>query len=745
MPRYEGPLSAAPTPRRGRSAARGRARPARRPIDTGTPGGFAPWPGQPFPLGATWDGIGTNFSLFSEVGERVELCLFDERDHETRLAMREQTALIHHVYVPGVGPGQRYGFRVFGPWVPATGKRANPSKLLLDPYGKAVNGRVAWGQSVYPYRFGDESRISTSDSARSMPKTVVVNPYFDWGNDRPPAIPWHETVLYELHVKGYTRRHPAVPPNLRGTYAGLAVPDVVDGLVALGITAIEMLPVHQFVHDHALARRGLRNFWGYNSICYLAPHNEYSASGTAGQQVQEFKQLVKTLHEAGIEVILDVVYNHTAEGNHLGPMFSMKGIDNEAYYRLADDRRFYVDYTGTGNTLNMRNPHVLQLMMDSLRYWVLEMHVDGFRFDLAATLARTLHDVDRLSAFFDVIQQDPVISQVKLIAEPWDVGEGGYQVGNFPPLWSEWNGRYRDTVRDYWRGQEQTLGEFAQRLTGSSDLYETTGRRPSASINFVTAHDGFTLADLVSYNEKHNELNGEDNRDGSDDNRSWNCGVEGPTDDEAVNRLRRRQQRNFLATLLLSQGVPMIVAGDEAGRTQRGNNNAYCQDNELSWIDWDRRDDDLADFTAWLTALRREHAVLRRRRWFQGRAIHGTGVGDIAWFRPDGTEMEEHDWQASFAKTLGVFLNGDGLREPDPRGLPMRSGTFFLVFNAHHEALEFVLPEERWGRRWQLVLDTARDDGTGPGATGEQYKAGEPIAVTDRAFVLLERVEPSAS
>jgi isoamylase len=694
------------------------------------------WPGHPFPLGATWDGIGTNFSVFSEVAERVDLCLFDTAGHETRVEMREQSAFIHHVYVPGVGPGQRYGFRVNGTWAPTNGKRCNASKLLLDPYGKAVTGSVQWGQSVYPYRFGDENRISTSDSARAMPKTVVVNPYFDWGNDRPPAIPWNDTVVYELHVKGFTQHHPGVPPNLRGTYAGLAVPEVVDWLLGLGVTAVELMPVHQFVHDHFLVRRGLRNYWGYNSICYLAPHDEYAASGSRGEQVQEFKQMVKTLHTAGIEVILDVVYNHTAEGNRLGPMLSFKGIDNEAYYRLADDdRRAYVDYTGTGNTLNMRHPHVLQLIMDSLRYWVLEMHVDGFRFDLAAALARTLHEVDRLSAFFDVIQQDPVISQVKLIAEPWDVGEGGYQVGNFPPLWSEWNGRYRDTVRDYWRGQDQTLGEFAARLTGSSDLYEATGRRPSASINFVTCHDGFTLTDLVSYNEKHNETNGEQNRDGADDNRSWNCGVEGPSDDPDVLALRRRQRKNFIATLMLSQGVPMLLAGDEIGRSQQGNNNAYCQDNGVSWIDWDDVDEDMLSFVCQLTHLRRTHAVFRRHRFFQGRPIHGTDVVDIAWFRPDGTLMNDDDWRVTFAKTLGVFLNGDALPWIDARGHPVRSGSFFMIFNAHSEPIEFTLPSEEWGKQWAYALDTARADEE---LEPVPMKPEEVVSVMDRSFVLLE-------
>jgi isoamylase len=740
---YEGPLHTRPAMETAGSPRGERSRPSPRlpRSQDAAPNvaNLSVWPGHPFPLGAQWDGIGTNFSVFSEIGERVELCLFDKAGHETRIEMREQTAFIHHVYVPGVGPGQTYGFRVHGPWAPTNGKRCNASKLLLDPYGKAVTGSVQWGQSVYPYRFGDENRISTSDSARAMPKTVVINPYFDWGNDRPPAIPWNDTVVYEANVKGFTQQHPGVPPNLRGTYAGLAVPEVVDWLLGLGVTAVELMPVHQFVHDHFLMRRGLRNYWGYNSISYLAPHNEYAASGALGQQVQEFKQMVKTLHQAGMEVILDVVYNHTAEGNRLGPMLSFKGIDNEAYYRLAeDDRRYYVDYTGTGNTLNMRHPHVLQLIMDSLRYWVLEMHVDGFRFDLAAALARTLHEVDRLSAFFDVIQQDPVISQVKLIAEPWDVGEGGYQVGNFPPLWSEWNGQYRDTVRDYWRGQDQTMGEFAARLTGSSDLYEATGRRPSASINFVTCHDGFTLRDLVSYNEKHNDANGEQNRDGADDNRSWNCGEEGPSDDPDVVALRHRQQRNFIATLMLSQGVPMLLAGDEIGRTQQGNNNAYCQDNEVSWVDWSDVDADLLAFVCRLTQIRRGHAVFRRHRFFQGRPIHGTDIGDIAWFRPDGTIMSDDDWRVTFAKTLGVFLNGDALPWLDTRGHPVRSGSFFMIFNAHDQAIEFTLPGDRWGTKWGYVLDTALDDHD---LDTDGLKPGEVLDITDRSFVLLQRID----
>jgi glycogen operon protein len=686
--------------------------------------------------------VGTNFSVFSETAERVELCLFDAAGRESRFDLPEVSAFIHHGYLPGVTPGQRYGVRVHGPWSPAHGQRCNPAKLLLDPYGKAVDGRVGYGRdAVYPYRMGDEARASTADSARQMPKTVVTNPYFDWGNDRPPATPWHETLVYELHVKGFTARHPAVPPELRGTYAGLATPEVVDHLRELGVTAVELQPVHQFVDDAFLLERGLTNYWGYNSIAYFAPHNDYSAAGSRGEQVQEFKQLVKVMHEAGIEVILDVVYNHTAEGNHLGPMLSFKGVDNEAYYRLStEDPRYYVDYTGTGNTLNMRHPHVLQLVMDSLRYWIIEMHVDGFRFDLASTLARTLHDVDRLSAFFDIIQQDPVISQAKLIAEPWDVGEGGYQVGNFPPLWSEWNGRYRDTVRDYWRGEDATLGEFAARLTGSSDLYEATGRRPSASINFVTAHDGFTLRDLVSYDQKHNDANGEDNEDGESHNRSWNCGVEGPTDDPTVNELRARQQRNFLVTLLLSQGVPMLLAGDECGRTQRGNNNAYCQDNELSWFDWDGRDEQLDAFTHRLTAMRRDHPVFRRRGWFLGRPIHGVEVGDVAWFQPDGNEMTDDDWHVSFAKSLGQFLNGDELPRMGPRGEPIQDSSFYLLFNAHHEPIDFVLPEERWGKQWSCVIDTAAPDADADPAL---VAAGEAVPVAGRSVVVLERRDPA--
>ncbi|HUJ14828.1 MAG TPA: glycogen debranching protein GlgX [Thermoanaerobaculia bacterium] len=666
------------------------------------------WPGNPYPLGATYDGAGTNFSVFSESAERIELCLFDDGGNQTCVDLPEMTGFVWHGYLPNVTPGQRYGFRVHGPWNPSRGERCNPAKLLLDPYGKAVAGDVQWNEAIFPYRFdqGEDSK-NEADSAPFMPKSVVASPYFDWANDRHPRTPWHQTIIYEVHVKGFTRRHPGIPENLRGTYAALAHPAAIRHFENLGITAVELMPVHQFIHDKTLIDRGLRNYWGYNSIGYLAAHNEYSSSGQLGQQVQEFKEMVKHLHDAGIEVILDVVYNHTAEGNHLGPILSMKGIDNAAYYRLvADNPRYYMDYTGTGNSLNMRHPHVLQLIMDSLRYWHLEMHVDGFRFDLAATLARELHDVDRLSAFFDIIQQDPVISQVKLIAEPWDVGEGGYQVGNFPPLWSEWNGKYRDTVRDYWRGTDQTLGEFANRLTGSSDLYAWTGRRPYASINFVTAHDGFTLRDLVSYNDKHNEANGENNNDGANDNRSWNCGVEGPTDDANVNALRGRQQRNFLATLFLSQGVPMICGGDEIGRTQGGNNNAYCQDNEISWYDWERVDDELFAFTSRIIQFRREHPTFQRRRWFVGSELHGAGANDISWFKPDGEVMTDDDWNNGFARSLGVFINGKAIPTPDARGDAIVDDSFCILFNAHYEALDFTLPSCPWGEAWAPVLDT---------------------------------------
>jgi isoamylase len=692
------------------------------------------WPGSPYPLGATWDGTGVNFALFSEHATGVDLCLFDGPDGNEQIAripMTEQTDLVWHGYLPDIRPGQRYGFRVHGPYEPAAGHRFNPAKLLLDPYAKAVDGTIRWNDSLFAYQVGHQDADLSKDerdSAAAMPKSVVVDQTFDWEGDRLLRTPWHQTILYEVHVKGFTARHPDVPEALRGTYAGLACPVMLDYLKSLGVTAVELLPIHQFVADRHLVDRGLTNYWGYNSIGYFAPDARYAGSGSLGQQVAEFKAMVKALHQAGLEVILDVVYNHTAEGNHLGPTFCFRGIDNAAYYRLvAENRRYYMDYTGCGNTLNMQHPRSIQLIMDSLRYWVCEMHVDGFRFDLASALARELHDVDRLGAFFDVIHQDPVISQVKLIAEPWDIGEGGYQVGNFPPGWAEWNGKYRDTVRDYWRGADSTLAEFASRFTGSSDLYQAGGRRPMASINFVTAHDGFTLRDLVSYNEKHNEANGEDNRDGERHNRSWNCGAEGPTDDPAIQSLRARQRRNLLATLLLSQGVPMLLGGDEIGRSQGGNNNGYCQDNEISWFDWERADKDLLAFTTEVIRLWREHPVFRRRRWFQGRAIHGTETGDIGWYKPDGRPMSDQDWNPGFAKSLGAHLNGRAISCPGPRGERIEDDSFYLLFNAHHEPVTFTLPSAV-GTGWKTVL-----------ATAEEVAAGSPIAESGRALIVEAR------
>jgi glycogen operon protein len=690
------------------------------------------WPGRPYPLGAAYDGGGTNFSLFSEMADRVELCLFNEDGAEERIRLEEVDAFCWHAYLPTIAPGQRYGYRVHGPWAPEHGQRCNPAKLLLDPYAKAIEGQVNWNRACFPYNFGDENSRNDDDSAAYVPRSVVHNPYFDWGNDRPPDVQLNESVIYEVHVKGFTARHPDIPEAQRGTYSGLAHPAAIEHLTGLGVTAVELLPTHQFIHDAHLVERGLRNYWGYNSIGFLAPHNEYAATGQRGEQVAEFKAMVRALHEAGIEVILDVVYNHTAEGNHLGPMLSMKGIDNAAYYRLvAEDPRFYYDTTGTGNSLNVRHPHTLQLIMDSLRYWVTEMRVDGFRFDLASALARQFHEVDRLSAFFDLIQQDPVVSQVKLIAEPWDIGEGGYQVGNFPALWSEWNGRYRDTVRDFWRGEPATLGEFGSRLTGSSDLYEADTRHPGASVNFVTAHDGFTVRDLVSYNEKHNEANGEGGADGSDDNRSWNCGAEGDTDDKEILSLRRRQQRNFLATLLLSQGVTMLLGGDEIGRTQRGNNNGYCQDNEISWYDWDHVDTDLLEFTRRLIALRRDHPVLRRRRWFQGRSIRGSI--DLGWCRPDGAEMSDDDWDAGSAGSVGLFLNGSAITDRDRRGQKVTDDSFLLLFNAHADAIDWTLPKQ-WGQWWELVTETAD-----PAREGDVLESSTALQVTGRSVVVLCR------
>ncbi len=669
------------------------------------------WPGSAYPLGATFDGNGTNFALFSEGAERVELCLFGDRGRETRVELVDVDAHVWHAYLPTIQPGQRYGYRVHGPHDPANGQRFNPNKLLLDPYAKAVEGQVAWGQSVFGYDFGDPESRNDDDSAAQMMKGVVVNPFFDWAGDRLPKTPYAESVIYEAHVKGLTALHPDIPPEIRGTYSALAHPAIIEHLKKIGATAIELMPVHQFVNDSTLQEKGLSNYWGYNTIAFLAPQNTYASTGQRGQQVQEFKGMVRAMHAAGIEVILDVVYNHTAEGNHLGPTLSMRGIDNEAYYRLEDaDKRYYTDYTGTGNSMNVGNPHTLQLIMDSLRYWVLEMHVDGFRFDLAATLAREFYEVDRLAAFFEIVQQDPVISQVKLIAEPWDIGPGGYQVGNFPPQWTEWNGKYRDTVRDFWRGEPSTLGEFASRLTGSADLYEHDGRRPVASINFVTAHDGFTLRDLVSYNEKHNEANGEDNNDGESHNRSWNCGVEGPTDDPEVLAWRSRQQRNLLATLLLSQGVPMIAHGDELGRTQGGNNNGYAQDNETTWVHWDTIDQPLIEFTAAVARLRREHPIFRRSRFFDGRPVpteEGQRLPDIAWLRPDGSQMQPGDWESGFGRAIGVFLNGDGIHERDRRGEEIVDRHFFVLFNGGDEAVDFTIPTGGGDLEWEVIIDTA--------------------------------------
>ncbi|MDQ1585492.1 MAG: isoamylase [Actinomycetota bacterium] len=699
------------------------------------------WPGTAYPLGATFDGAGTNFALFSEVAERVELCLFDPDGTETRLDLPEVDARVWHGYLPRTGPGQLYGYRVHGRYDPKQGLRCNPAKLLLDPYAKAVDGEIDWDESLFGYQFKSPTKPNDLDSASHMMKSVVISPFFDWQNDRLPRIPYHRSVIYEAHVKGLTMTHPDIPEEIRGTYAALAHPVMIEHLHKLGVTAVELMPVHQFVQDHHLVQRGLSNYWGYNTIGFFAPHNAYAARGQHGEQVLEFKSMVRDLHAAGIEVILDVVYNHTAEGSNMGPTLSFRGIDNQAYYRLVDgDPEHYYDTTGTGNTLLMRHPHVLQLIMDSLRYWVTEMHVDGFRFDLASSLARQFHEVDRLSAFFDLVQQDPIVSQVKLIAEPWDVGDGGYQVGNFPPLWTEWNGKYRDTVRDFWRGDDATLAEFASRLTGSADLYQEDGRRPIASINFVTAHDGFTLNDLVSYNDKHNEANGENNADGESHNRSWNCGVEGDTEDLEVLALRERQKRNFLTTLFLSQGVPMLLHGDELARSQGGNNNAYCQDNEISWVDWkDARENfALMDFTELVSRLRKEHPVFRRRRFFQGDPARGSEseLGDIAWFTPSGEHMAEEDWRNGYAKSLAVFLNGEAIAEPTDRGEPIVDDSFLLLFNAHHEDMAFTVPKEIYGERWEVVIDTAAplvDDR--PSA-----RAGEPVSVEARSILVLRRV-----
>ncbi|MGN7186353.1 glycogen debranching protein GlgX [Microbacterium enclense] len=694
------------------------------------------WPGSSYPLGATYDGNGTNFALFSEGAEKVELCLFDEDGTETCYELIDVDAFVWHAYLPNILPGQRYGYRVHGEYDPASGKRFNARKLLLDPYAKAVEGQVDWGQAVFSYEFGDPDSFNDEDSAPHMMKGVVVNPFFDWSGDRQPKTPYSETFIYEAHVKGLTQLHPDVPEELRGTYAGIAHPAVIDHLKKLGVTAIELMPVHQFVNDSTLIEKGLSNYWGYNTIAFLAPQNTYSSTGDHGQQVQEFKAMVKALHAAGIEVILDVVYNHTAEGNHMGPTLSMRGIDNEAYYRLEDDdKRYYTDYTGTGNSMNVGNPHTLQLIMDSLRYWVLEMHVDGFRFDLASTLAREFYEVDRLAAFFELVQQDPIVSQVKLIAEPWDVGPGGYQVGNFPPQWTEWNGKYRDTVRDFWRGEPQALAEFASRLTGSADLYEHSGRFPVASINFVTAHDGFTLRDLVSYNEKHNDANGEDNNDGESHNRSSNMGVEGPTDDPEVLKRRAQQQRNFIATLLLSQGVPMLLHGDELGRTQGGNNNGYAQDNEITWVDWSSIDTPLIEFTAALARLRKQHPTFRRSRFFDGRPVkmeEGAPIPDVVWLRPDGSLMQPEDWDNGFGRAVGVFLNGQGIRERDRRGQSISDDHFLVLFNAGDEPVDFQLPDFEYAPKWDAYVDTA-----GERANTEPLSPGETLPLEPKSLIVL--------
>ena len=693
-----------------------------------------------YPLGASYDGAGVNFALFSQVAQKVELCLFDEEDRETRVEMTEQNSYVWHNYLPGIQPGQRYGYRVYGPYDPAKGLRCNPNKLLLDPYAKAIEGNIDGDESLYSYWFKspeDVTSMNTLDSAPHTMKSAVVNPYFDWGNDQHPNISYHDSVIYEAHVRGMTNLNLDVPPDIRGTYAGLAYPSVIEYLRKLGVTAIELMPIHQFVNDSFLQEKGLSNYWGYNTIGFFAPHNAYSSSGQRGEQVNEFKSMVKAYHRAGMEVILDVVYNHTAEGNNLGPTLSFKGIDNGAYYRLVDnDRRHYFDTTGTGNSLLMRSPHALQLITDSLRYWVTEMHVDGFRFDLAATLARQFQEVDKLSAFFDIVEQDPVISRVKLIAEPWDLGSGGYQVGGFPSSWSEWNGRYRDTVRDFWRSQPSTLPEFASRLMGSSDLYQVNGRRPVASVNFITAHDGFTMNDLVSYNEKHNDANGEGNRDGESNNRSWNCGVEGPTTIKDVNDLRQQQMRNMFATLLCSQGIPMICGGDEVARTQQGNNNAYCQDNAISWTNWDLDDSqkDLLEFVSKLIHLRLEHPVLHRRRFFTGREPGDPDdkIPQVEWMDHTGSIMDMEDWSNTHAFSVMIYLNGSDIPEADWYGNQMVDNNFILIFNAHYEPIMFTLPDERYGKKWRLVVDTHN-----PKGPELNYEAGFAITAQSRSFLLL--------
>ncbi len=701
------------------------------------------WPGNVHPLGSNWDGKGTNFALFSENAEQVDLCLFDESGHETCLPLDEVYNFVWHGYVPDVSPGQRYGFRVYGPFDPANGHRFNPNKLLIDPYAKAIDGDVLYGPEIFGYDLEDEDEdlsISKSDSAALMPKAVVIDESFDWEGDRLLQTAWHETIIYEVHVKGFTQMHPDIPPELRGTYAGMGHPAAIEHLKSLGITAVELLPIHHFhAYPGHLVDKGLRNYWGYDSLGYFAPYGGYSASGWQGQQVREFKQMVKALHAAGIEVILDVVYNHTGEGNHMGPTLTFRGVDNAAYYRLVDDdQRYYMDFTGCGNSLSVSHPQILKLIMDSLRYWVLEMHVDGFRFDLASALARELYEVDMLAAFFDIIHQDPVLSDVKLIAEPWDVGEGGYHVGKFPLLWSEWNGKYRDTVRDFWRGIDSSLAEFAYRFTGSSDLYETNGRRPHASINFITAHDGFPLNDLVSYNEKHNEDNGEGNRDGESHNRSWNCGVEGPTDDPEILQLREKQRRNFLVTLMLSQGVPMLLGGDEMGRSQGGNNNGYCQDNEISWLDWNLKEgnSDLLEFTRELIQFRIRHPIFRRRKWFQGKTVRGAKLEDIGWFNLDGSEMTEEEWNDAFAKTISIFLNGNGITTPGRQGERIVDDSFLIFCNAYHKETEFPLPTALQSQTWTTLIDTTQPHFL---KNGKSYTGQTSVVIGARSLQVLRQ------
>ncbi|MBP0021659.1 MAG: glycogen debranching protein GlgX [Cyanobacteria bacterium SBLK] len=702
------------------------------------------WPGKSYPLGATWDGRGTNFALFSENATAVDLCLFDEEEQETRLRLTEVNHFVWHAYIPGIKPGQRYGYRVYGNFMPHSGDRFNANKLLIDPYAKAIAGDVVNAEAIYGYPWETEAEdmgFSELDNVAYMPKCVVVDESFDWEGDELLRIPMYKTIIYELHIRGFTKRHPDIPEPLRGTYAGLAHPAAISHLKSLGITAVELLPIHQFLAKPGhLESKGLSNYWGYDSINYFSPHCNYSSRGVGGEQVQEFKEMVKALHKAGIEVILDVVYNHTGEGNQFGPTLSFRGIDNRSYYRLVEDQeRYYMDFTGCGNSLNVRHPQVLKLITDSLRYWVQEMHIDGFRFDLASALARELYEVNNLAAFFNIIHQDPILSTVKLIAEPWDVGEGGYQIGNFPLLWSEWNGKYRDTLRDFWRGQDSTLSEFALRFTGSSDLYETSGRKPSASINFITAHDGYPLSDLVSYNDRHNEANGENNQDGHDDNRSWNCGEEGDTDDPEILALRSRQQRNFLVTLMLSEGVPMLLGGDEFGRTQQGNNNAYCQDSEISWIDWSLVDKnrEFLEFTRHLIAFHHQNPVFRRRNWFQGRQIHGSGVRDLAWFASNGEEMTEEQWQQEYIKTISIFLNGEELDAPSETGKRIIGNSFFLCFNTYHEPIDFLLPEDLQQWQWQVLIDTTKAHFI---HDGKIYQKDDELPVTERSIVVLRRL-----